>query len=417
MFAKPSTRWALLPAAALTMALVVTGCSSDSGSSTVDESVLGTPNKAIGEPIKIAFNSEGKGAHVDTTMEIAAARATASYVNDYLGGINGRPLEIVLVCENQTLPSRARDCANKYVQSDAVAVVSGPNGNVDPIIEVTSPAGLPYFNLGSTQQAFSAPNSYVMVNSLGTLVGVPAAYAKEKGFTKVAIVTIDVPAVVGPLSQLGRLVYGNVGATADIVALPPGTPDHTPQIQAALTKDPQMFQIIGDPAFCTSTLKAIRTLDAQQPIVTVAQCLGDETAATSIPGGYAGLLVATQFSVDPTQNDTKLFDAVIDKYTNDKIKTGTAPTGFQSVLGFARAMTGIQGEVTRATVSAHLSTMSVPQPMPLGAGATFQCGNKVIAIAPNICAKDGLLGRAQEDGTVVDVKTVDVSPLLKPPTA
>ncbi|WP_406274301.1 ABC transporter substrate-binding protein [Nocardia sp. NBC_00881] len=417
MFTIRTEQWAMLPCAALAVALAVTGCSSYSTTSTVDESALGIPNKAAGAPIKIAFSSEGKAAQFDTTPEIEAAKAAASYVNDYLGGINGRPIEINLVCENQGQPGRTRDCANKFVQSDAVALVSGPTIFMDTTLEVTSTAGLAYFNLGSTAGAFGSPNSYVMTNTLGAVVAVPATYAKEHNIQRVAILTMDVPSSVEPLRQIGAMVYGNAGVTPDIVPVPPGTPDQTPQVQAALNNHAQMFHVLGDPAFCTSALKAMRTLKVEQPIAVIGQCIGDETTAAQIPGGYADLLVAPQSATDPSAQDTKIYDAVIDKYTDGKLKTATAPTGYQAVLGFARAMTGFQGEATRQNITAYLGAMPSPQPMPLGAGITFQCGSKVVAIAPNICAKEGLLGTAEEDGTVVDIKAVDVTGLLKPPVA
>ena len=414
-------RWALLPAAAVAASLFLTGCgSSDDSSSSSngsDASVLGPEKKATGEPIKIALSSVGKSAQIDNTEEIEAAKAAVFYVNDYLGGVNGRPLEITMVCENQAQPSLARDCANKFVQSDAVALVSGPEPGGDAILAITGPSGLPYFNLNSSEGSFSQPGSFMLTNGLGALAGVSANYAKEQGFKKVAIVTIDVPAAVEPLKQLGGLVFGNAGATTDIIPVPAGTPDQTPQIQAALEGKPDMFQVIGDTAFCTSTLKAMRTLNVTQPVVVIGQCIGDETTASQIPNGYSDVLVAPQFSLDPFQEETKVYNAVIDKYTEAKVKGESAPTGYQAVLGLARALTGMQGEVTRATVTAYLSAMPAPQPVPLGASATFQCGTHPVAIAPNICARDALIGKAEESGSVTDVKAVDVSALLKLPGA
>ena len=418
---RPSNNsWALLPAVAITAALVLTGCSDDTSSESNSgdtAAVLGPENKATGEPIKIALSSLGKSPQIDNTGEIEAAQAAASYVNDYLGGINGRPLEISLVCETKAQPSLARECANKIVQSDVVALASGPEPNAAAIVDITSPAGLPYFNLNPVQEALTEPNSFVLTNVLGFMVGVPAKYAQEQGFDKVAIVTLDVPAAVEPLQQLGPLIYGNAGASADIVPVPLGTADQTPQIQAALSNDPDMFSIIGDPAFCTSTLKALRTLNAPQPVMVVGQCIGDSTTAAQIPSGYSDLLVSTTSSSDPTQQETEIFNAVIDKYTQSKVTTGTAPSGYQAVLGLARALTGIQGDITRARVAAHLAAMPTPQAMPLGAGATFQCGSTPVAMAPNICARDALLGTATEDGTLTDVTPVDVSALLKLPQA
>ncbi|MGO4256402.1 ABC transporter substrate-binding protein [Marmoricola sp. RAF53] len=375
--------------------------------------MLGKENKATGAPIKIGISSLGKSPQIDNTGEMEAARAAADYVNDYLGGVNGRPLEIVDVCQTKAQPSLARDCANKFVQSDAVAVLSGPEPNATAIVDVTSKSKMPFVNFNP--DTVTQPNSYVLPNTLAFLVGAPAAYAQEQGFKKVSIVTFDVPSAVEPLKQAGALAYGNAGVKSDVVAVPLGTADQTPQIQAALKGDPDMFSIVGDPAFCTGALKALRTLNVDKPIMVVGQCIGDSALASQIPGGYDGLLVSTETSTDPGQEETKVFDAVIDKYTDAKIKTGTAPTGYQVVLGFARALSGMTGTIDRRTVAAYLGAMPSPQPMPLGAGSTFQCGSKPVAIAPNICSPEGMVGIARADGALTDVKSVDVTDLLQLP--
>lgn len=416
LFTTTRKRWFALPCAALLAALALTSCSSSSDTPASDESVLGAPNKASGKPIKIAFSSEGKAAQFDTTPEIEAAKATVSYINDYLGGVDGRPLEITMVCENQGQPARTRDCANKFVQSEAHALISGPTANSDATVEVTNAAEMPYFNLASTPGAFGAARSYVMTNNLGSVAAVPATYAKDHNIKRVAILVIDVPAASEQIRQLAEFVYGNAGVTPTIVPVPPGTPDLTPQVQLALKKDAQMFHVVGDMSLCTSSLKALRTLNVKAPIAVIGQCIGDETAAAQIPGGYEGLVVAPMYSLDPSAQDTKIFHAVIDKYTSGKVKTGTAPAGFQAMLGFARAMAGYQGPVSRVNVNAYLAAMPKAQPIPLGAGATFQCGRKFVALTPSICAKESLVGRAKADGTVTDIKVVDVSGLLKLPS-
>ncbi|NED64991.1 ABC transporter substrate-binding protein, partial [Streptomyces sp. SID10244] len=62
------------------------------------------------------------------TQEQKAAEAAVSYVNDYLGGVSGHPIQLE-VCNDQLQVSLARECANKAVASDAVAVLSGDPSN------------------------------------------------------------------------------------------------------------------------------------------------------------------------------------------------------------------------------------------------------------------------------------------------
>ncbi|MFD6453373.1 MULTISPECIES: ABC transporter substrate-binding protein [unclassified Nocardia] len=406
-------RWAALPYVALAVALSASGCSSGDGGSSapVDRSVLGQENKATGAPIKLGFVTTGPRAPVHTE-ELEVAKATVAYVNTHLGGINGRPIELI-TCEDEIQVSLARNCANKFVQSDAVAVVTGDYGNSDTIATITSPSAMPYFALAGGGQAMVLPNTYVMGNPLNGLIGVPAAYAKQNGYKKIAVLTVDSPVAVEPLTKLGPLAFGNAGAQADVVAIPLGTADMTPQIQAALEKKPDMFHLLGDVSFCAAAIKAMRTLNATQPVMTVNQCVGDSEIASQIPGGYQDLLVVANSVVDPASKETKLFEAVVDGSGAEMPDTAAAP--YMAILGLRSALDGMAGEITRATVAARLGSMAEPEPLPLTPASTFQCGTKPISFGPNICSGNALLGKAEEDGSVVDVKTIDTTAVFATP--
>ncbi|UGT62561.1 ABC transporter substrate-binding protein [Nocardia asteroides] len=407
------TRWAALPCLALAAALFASGCSggADSAATPADKSVLGQPNKATGAPVRIGFVTTGPKAPV-YTEELEVATATAAYINDYLGGIDGRPIELI-TCEDELQVSLARNCANKFVQSDAVAVVSGELNSADTITSITSPSGMPYVTAAGGQQSLLLPNTYVLINALNSLAGVPAAYAKQQQYRKVAILTVDSPTAVEPLRQLGPFAFGNAGAQLDVVPVPLGTADMTPQVQAALAKQPDMFHLLGDVSFCTAALKAMRTLNTTQPVMTVTQCVGDADAAAQIPGGYSDVRVIANTVFDPAQPDTKIFDAVVDgSGAKDPRKAASA---FRALLGLHSALNGAQGELSRQSVIARLSAMPEPAPLSLSGGDTFQCGSKPVPVVPNICSSAGLVGRAEEDGTLVDVEPIDTGAIFTMP--
>ena len=67
------------------------------------------------------------------------------------------------------------------------------------------------------------------------------------------------------------------------------------------------------------------------------------------------------------------------------------------MVGFARDMEGLDGEVPPASVEKALLEMP-PTPMPLADGLTFQCDRKQVSIAPNICSLDVLQTTLDADG-------------------
>ena len=56
---------------------------------------LGEPNPATGDPIKIGFVTDGEAASFGCDEDrVATFEATVEYANEYLGGINGHPIEL-----------------------------------------------------------------------------------------------------------------------------------------------------------------------------------------------------------------------------------------------------------------------------------------------------------------------------------
>jgi branched-chain amino acid transport system substrate-binding protein len=146
----------------------------------------------------------------------------------------------------------------------------------------------------------------------------------------------------------------------------------------------------------------------------IPQCLGGGNAA-QIPQGFEGIKVAGSYTIDTTDPDHQLFQAAMKKWGKGEF-TGTAPTGWQAILGLARALSGLTGEVTRETVNTAIKTMQ-PQDIPLGVGGKFQCDGKQIQLGPNVCSKSGLIGDGDKDGNVRNFKLVEVDDLLKLPSS
>ena len=95
------------------------------------------------QPIKVGFIGAGKASAIDNTNELVIADATAKYVNDYLGGIAGRPLDLI-TCADLATPSGATDCANTLLADHVVAVVSSQQANPAAVMNVLKPAKVPY---------------------------------------------------------------------------------------------------------------------------------------------------------------------------------------------------------------------------------------------------------------------------------
>jgi branched-chain amino acid transport system substrate-binding protein len=402
-------------------AVVITACGSSSKSTTGTNSssstggsssgALGPSKPATGSPVKVGFISDGKSQTIDNSSEIPAAEATAKYINEHLGGLAGHTLQLD-TCQTMSTPSGATDCANQMINDKVAAVLVPVSGQSANIFKGVSAGNLPYVEHEAADQSIIlGKNSYVLTNSLSNFVG-PAKFAQNAGSKRAAVVGIDVPGVTQPLKQIGSVFYKNAGVTLDIVPVPPGTPDMTPQIQTELSKNPDQIQVIGDAAFCTSALKAMKTLAFSKTTIVISQCVSP-TSAQGISGGYAGMKEITVTSSGAADPDVKLFNDVMKAYAPSTGIQEITPGAFGTVLAFQRAMSGLTGDVTPASVESTFASMP-SQPLPLGAGNTFQCNGKQISFAPAICSTGVLVTTLDTSGAPTGgFQPLDVSGLLK----
>jgi ABC-type branched-subunit amino acid transport system substrate-binding protein len=356
--------------------------------------------------VKIGWVSTGQTQATDTTDEIKAAEAVTAYANAHLGGIGGRPVKLV-VCEEKGTPAGAQDCGNRFVSEGVSAISAGTAGQIDPWLQIASPAGIPAgINLASTQAVLQTPGVFVWSNPVSAY-GTPAAYAREHSLKSAAIIVIDVPGASGPANRLGPAFFRNAGSSATVVPIASGTADMTPQIQAAQNHDPQMYFILGDPTFCSSAMKAIKTLGIAAPIVALDRCIGADKGA-SIPGGFDGVEIATQAVTNPGDPEFELFSAVLDTYGEDLEATPQAISGYQGMLSLVRAVNASgTTDLSAAGVRAAIAGMP-PTPYPLGGGATFQCNGQALpAISSNICSTIGVISDSTQDGRLSNFRVLN----------
>jgi ABC-type branched-subunit amino acid transport system substrate-binding protein len=421
MHDKSRGRTIVLGAGVLVGALALAGCGGSSGKATPGASAstpssnvaLGPDKKASGDPVLIGSVNDGVSAAIDTSKEAAADDAVVKYANDHLGGIGGRPIKLVH-CETKASPTT--DCGNQFVTAKVIAVSAGSLGQTEPVIKPLNAAGIPMVDILNQSPGFLGSKiDFTLSNPLNAFGG-PAIYAKKNGIKHAALIIIDVPAAIQPAKQLGPLLFGNAGATVDVVGGAPGAADLTPVIQAEEAKKPGLYHVIGNPSFCASVLKAIKTLGITTPVTGIDRCL-DKTSAASIPGGFKGMTVFTPANLDPTTPEYQLYDAIRTTYSPDVTPDAVYSTGYQAMLGLIRVLNAANlTDFTPAGVAAAI-TSAPPVDLPLGGGAQFQCNGKQIFVSAQICSSGGITADATADGGVENFTTISDPSIYAPPPA
>jgi branched-chain amino acid transport system substrate-binding protein len=82
-------------------------------------------------------------------------------------------------------------------------------------------------------------SSFVLADALFGLVTLPIQLAKENKVDTVSAVAIDVPAVMSIYQTIAPAAFRAAGIKLDVVAVPPGTADMTPQMQRIASGAPE----------------------------------------------------------------------------------------------------------------------------------------------------------------------------------
>lgn len=412
-------RWA---AVAVCLSLLAAGCadnadeadSGDGPGTTADrpapEEVFGAEDPAEGEPVLLGYSSEA-GSAISNDEDLQAAEATVEYVNTYLGGVAGRPIELS-ICTTESTPESGTSCGNQFVEEGVEAVLVGVSGSGGPIAGTVVPAGIPYvaFQAGAAQEITPPDLAYALGATVGVFAGV-AAYARDEGVEELAVIVIDVPTAIAGLDVFGYQ-FEDAGVDVTTVGVPPGTADMTSQVTA--NADADMFFVLGDPTFCIAALQATESVAPDTPVVAVNQCI-DPTVVEAAPDAVDGAVTVSSSNTIPEDNEEfELYNAVLDEFAPEDIpRQGLAINGYGAVLGFARLMEGLEGEVTSETINTQIRE-SRDQTLPLSAGEIeIACGDSPVEIAAASCTTGVFLTTLDGDGQPTDSQFFDDRDLLE----
>lgn len=406
------------------LALVAAGCGDDDGGGTdadatttaPPEDVLGEPNEATGEPVLVGIITEGGSEAIGSQSDLTeqGAEIAVAYANEYLGGIGGRPIEL-FICGNQATPAGAQDCANQMVERGVVAVSLPFTGYGAAQAPIITGAGIPYVTgSGNSPEELLAPGAFALTGGYPGTLGAFAQHAQQEGVERFAMVTIDVPSATQAAETLGGMVFGNAGVDYEVIAAAPGTPDLTPQLQAAVDSGADAIGVTGDVTFCTSFLQAYQTLALDTTKYVIAPCI-DPTVIESLGSVLEGSNIATITS--DAGEDAEVYAAIVAQYgegedidPNPTISVGVS-AGVSTILNLVRAMDGLSGDVTAESVLAQMQAAS-EVPLFLGGGQTFTCDGSAIPMLANVCSAGFQMGTLTAEGTVEDLEPVDASALF-----
>lgn len=348
---------------------------------------LGEPNPATGEPLEVVYMWSGVSPAVDNSSDLASAKAVVQWINEYGGGIGPDHRELVLIDCAAPDSAVAATCGNTIVESGAPIVLFNVIGDVEPWATPTIAAGIPILAYSSADASLlgSPDTVFTLSNPIAGIAAYPAALALELGASKTVVDVINVPAAVGPAQGFVPPTFEATGAGEGIVVpIDPTAPDHGPDVQAALAANsPDIWHIIGNPAYCSLSIRALKDAQFEGAISGISNCI-DAAALEQLGADIEGTYISYSAGEDPANPDYAQYLAIVDEYDSSIAPNGTPVGAFVVLEGFRRLMEDYTGDYSPADLAAFIRGHDA-LPVPTQTGIDFKCDSTAVEIIPIAC--------------------------------
>jgi branched-chain amino acid transport system substrate-binding protein len=390
-------------------ALALAGCSSGEGSSDASGGLTGQP-----VTIGVQAPMEGATAYPQTGY---GAQAAERYINEKLGGINGRPVKLQL-CAGDGSPETAVNCANQFVQSNVAAVFDAYDASIGAAVPVLTSAKIPIIGeLGGQATADALPwgQAFYFTGPLETSALGMVTILDQIGKKDAALAVTDSPASHGYVDKLVMPAATNLGMNVSPLYVPGTNMNFNVMAATELSGNPDVAGIIAlTEDGCTGLFKALRAQGYQGTLFagSCSQFISDmkEKGAGAIIQPRVWVPASKQYAPPDVQKQLDDFAAAMEEIDRGDEQSARSLYSFAGMVNLANVLKGIQGEITPASVT---DAMKNVKDMPTFAGSPVTCDGQQWANRPSSCSHQAIFFEVQPDSSLkpVDPKGyIDLDP-------
>lgn len=383
----------------------VVGCAPEG--TTIDDLLPDSPVAAEGEPIRVGMINTDTGP-ANTFPELTqATRAGVEWINEELGGVDGRPIEL-FPCDTEFTGSGSASCGQQMVDEQVVAVLGGIDV-FDDGVKVLEDNGIPL--VGGIPVGFNTVNSSISFQFSGGAWSGDLALAYH--ITEVleaesaAIVYSDYGPVADGAAWAKRALLRGGIAESDInmVPMPVIAEDLLSPMTAANETDPEAMIVLIAGSGCSAAFQAAQDIGIEAQQYYSGGCI---QATTSFGvEKVEGYVFTIENEVEGEQPDAALYTAVIEKYGGGMEAAGAGTVAFKSLMNLydqLREIGGrsISGEALMDSLRGAVEHRSFM-------GAPYTCdGQQMAGKLPAICSPQEILvtmvdGELTQIGGWVDI--------------
>jgi branched-chain amino acid transport system substrate-binding protein len=363
--------------------------------STIGDLVPDEPTAADGEPITIGMINQENTAAGSYPELSSGADAAIAFVNEQLGGLDGRPIELE-VCNTGFSAEGSTSCGQQFVE-EGVPVVMGGIDVFGNGIEVLADNQVPFVGgIPVSEQSVTSPNSFQWSGgSWGATVAFADYAANELDAEKVAIIFGEFGSITQS-AEYAKKVLDRAGVTTQLVPYPIMATDVSSAIQAAAAGEPDAIFMLAADAGCAAGYEGMQTLGVTAQRFFTGACVSPTILGSVDPAATDGTIFNVEGPIstsDPTP-DAALYQAVIEQYGDGVDAKGAATVTFRAFINLYSIMRGlgVEGSTPAGITDALAAQVDTPSFM----GHAYTCNGEQFAGLPAMCSPQQILGQVRD---------------------
>jgi branched-chain amino acid transport system substrate-binding protein len=311
-----------------------------------------------------------------------ASEATVEFINTELGGVGGRPLELVS-CVVSFDVEQSQACAQEMVQQDVVALTGG--------IDVTSNGSIPVLEQNEIPQLGGIPANLVEQRSDATFffsggtAGAVAAFlsdAADNGAESAVISYGEFESFETSARDYGVPVAESLGLDVELASFPVTATDFLPVLTRADENDPDAIIMLVAGSSCVPLMETYAELGIDAQLYLVGACAADEIVEAAGPA-IEGVILNSEGPVEEGSTEGDIYNGINDRYADGEA-TGSGTLGVRSTMNLYALLDELgPEELSREGV---LDLVRAAEDRPSFWGYPYTCDGEQVAGLPSLCA-------------------------------
>jgi branched-chain amino acid transport system substrate-binding protein len=348
------------------------------------EYVGGEAGKASGDPVKIGWinNDGGQGEIPEATRVV---KATAKYINEELGGIDGRPVEIE-TCFIAAAEEEGQKCGQRFANDSDMKVINGGavivgNESFHAQIKGTK---VTIFGVANAPADLTAKNVFALYGATEYVLGPMGTFARdtlkaEKG----AMVFNQQPGTVA-IANAAKKGFDDADIDVKLVGYDPQTTDLVGPITAAGSQTADVLLPVLDTPGCINYAKALKSsgLEGNKPVLSAPLCLAPPVAEALGDLPQWTYVIAQDLPNDMSNPTVKAYTDAVTKHGASAADAGNVFSGlaFADLMASAKIMNETGADASVDDIAAAFGEFKGPVIM---GPPEIQCGK--YPKAPAVC--------------------------------